>query len=66
MENVIGFVYWDGERAYVLDMNQAAKKDEFVPPNAKHTATVATNIILERILNEDDGWEDMINDMRSI
>lgn len=60
----IGFVYSDGKRCYVLSRTEAAKKDEFAPPNAVHTATVALDVVLERILNKEDGWKKQLAEMK--
>ncbi len=48
---VVGFIYHDGERFTVLDMDQSLRFKEVAPPDSQHTATVQAHIILERILN---------------
>jgi hypothetical protein len=62
----VGFVYFDGKTSYVLSREQARKHEEFVPKNAKHTATVALDVVLERILNNEDGVKSQLKEMRTI
>ena len=62
----IGFVYFDGVKSYVLSSDEAKNHEQFVPPNAKHTATVALDVILERILNKADGWKTQLDEMRHL
>ncbi len=62
----IGFVYFDGSKSYVLSLEHSKKHEEFVSPNAKHTATVALDVILERILNKADGVKKQLKEMRML
>jgi hypothetical protein len=59
----VGFVYFDGVKSYVLSAEEAKNCEQFVPPNAKHTATVALDIVLERILNKEDGVKQQLKEM---
>ena len=62
----MGFVYFDGKTSYVLSHEQAKKHEEFVPPNAKHVATIALDVVLERILNKADGVKSQLKEMRTL
>jgi hypothetical protein len=62
----VGFVYAHKGHCYVLNRDEAAMKEEFVPAGAVHTATVALDIVLERILNKEDGVKRQLNEMRGI
>jgi hypothetical protein len=48
-----------------LSAEEAKNHERFVPPNAKHTATVALDVILERILNKEDGAKQQLKEMRT-
>lgn len=63
--NTIAYIWSDGSRCYVLSHEEQQKHEQFVPPNAVHTGTVALAVILDRILNKTTGIEATLDEYRN-